>query len=72
MVVCQGSVMKKMISLLVACVLSLFTFYSTCWFSPDGYFNFIIPVVYAAILGYILFIYLLYRRMRGLPVKTET
>ncbi|MFA0823174.1 MAG: hypothetical protein ACC612_09840 [Methanomethylovorans sp.] len=64
--------MKKMISLLLACVLSLFTFYSTCWFSPNGYFNFIIPIVYVAIFAYILFMYLLYHRLRNLPVKIET
>lgn len=63
--------MKKMISLLLACVLSLFTFYSTCWFSPNSYFNFVIPIAYVAIFGYILFIYLLYRMVRNLPVKAE-
>ncbi|MCC7575520.1 MAG: hypothetical protein KK926_01640 [Methanomethylovorans sp.] len=63
--------MKKMISLLLACVLSLFTFYSTCWFSVNGYFNFIIPLVYVAIFAYILLIYLLYRQLRGSPTKEQ-
>jgi len=71
MVAYQGSVMKKMISLLLACVLSLFTFYSTCWFSVNGYFNFIIPLVYVAIFAYILLIYLLYRQLRGSPTKEQ-
>ena len=53
--------MKKIAGMLIAAVLSLFSFYSTCWYSISGYIEVLIPLVFAAVFSYMLLIFLVYR-----------
>ncbi|WP_094228471.1 hypothetical protein [Methanolobus psychrotolerans] len=55
--------MKRIVSLLAAVALSLYTFYSTCWYAPSSFFNMAVPFVFAALAGYALLAYVLSKRM---------
>ncbi len=54
--------MKIIMSMLIATVLSLYTFYSTCWYIPSEIFSLAIPSVFVALFAYFLFIYVSYKR----------
>lgn len=54
--------MKKIFSMLIATVLSLYTFYSTCWYTPSEVFNLAIPAIFVALFVYFLFIVVSYRK----------
>lgn len=55
--------MKKITGMLIAALLSLLSFYSTCWYSISGYLEILIPLVFAAIFSYVLLIFLVYRKV---------
>ena len=55
--------MKRIVSLLAAVVLSLYTFYSTCWYTASSFFNMAVPFVFVTLSGYALLIYVLSRKV---------
>ncbi|AFV22596.1 hypothetical protein Mpsy_0385 [Methanolobus psychrophilus R15] len=55
--------MKRLLSLLAASILSLYTFYSTCWYTASSFFNMAVPFVFAALLAYVLLMYVVFRRV---------
>ncbi|MDG6243752.1 MAG: hypothetical protein QCH31_05070 [Methanolobus sp.] len=55
--------MKRMLSLLAAVILSLYTFYSTCWYAPSSFFNMAVPFAFVTLSGYALLAYLLSSRL---------
>jgi hypothetical protein len=55
--------MKRTVSLLAAVVLSLYTFYSTCWYAPSSFFNTAVPFAFVTLSGYALLAYVLSRRL---------
>lgn len=54
--------MKKIISMLLAAILSLLSLYSTCCYSLSSYMDVFIPLMFAAIFSYIIVVYLVFRK----------
>jgi len=54
--------MKRLVSLLAATILSLCTFYSTCWYTPSAFFDTAVPFVFVTLFGYILLMYVVFKR----------
>jgi hypothetical protein len=62
--------MKKILSMIVATILALCSFYSTCWYSPYNGLSSILLLVVVGLFVYMLLIYVLYRiRSRRVPKK---
>jgi len=53
--------MNKILSLLAATILALFSFYSTCWYAPYPGFSYILPLVIVGLFLYMILAYMLYR-----------
>jgi len=53
--------MKTIISMLVATILSLYTFCTSCWYAPSIIFDSVMPFVFVALF---LTVYVVYRHRR--------
>ncbi len=54
--------MKTIISMLIATILSLYTFCTSCWYAPSRIFDSVMPFVFVALFAYLLAVYIVYRR----------
>ncbi|MBN2110639.1 MAG: hypothetical protein JW705_06085 [Methanosarcinaceae archaeon] len=55
--------MKSLVSLLAAAILSMYTFYSTCWYTPASFFDMAVPFVFVTLFGYILLVCVVFKRV---------
>ena len=56
MVVTKPPEMKTILGVLIASVLSVYTFGATCWYRPSSIFNFSISILTGAIFVYVIFL----------------
>jgi uncharacterized membrane protein len=65
--------MNKILSLLAATILALFSFYSTCWYAPYTGFSSILLLVVVGLFLYMILVYMLYRirSQRGSEKETK-
>ena len=56
--------MKTVISMLVATILSLYTFCTSCWYAPSVIFDSVMPFVFVVLFAYLLEVYVVYSRRR--------
>ena len=54
--------MKKIASMLLAALLSLFSLYSTCCYSISSYIDVLMPLMFAAIISYMVIVYFMFRK----------
>lgn len=55
--------MKRLLSLLAVSVLSLYTFYSTCWYTASSFFSMAVPFSFAVLFAYVLLMYAVFRQV---------
>jgi positive regulator of sigma E activity len=53
--------MKTIISMLVATILALYTFCTSCWYAPSLIFGSVMPFVFVALFAHLLTVYVVYR-----------
>lgn len=63
--------MKKIFSMMVATVLSLCAFYSTCWYAPSPGFAALLPLLVVGLFTYMVLVYVLYRTCSRRVSKKE-
>jgi hypothetical protein len=54
--------MKTIISMLIATILSLYTFCTSRWYAPSVIFDSVMPFIFVALFPYLLAVYVVYRR----------
>jgi hypothetical protein len=65
--------MNKILSLLAATILALFSFYSTCWYAPNPGYSYALLLVVVGLFLYMIFLFMLYRirSQKGLEKETK-
>jgi hypothetical protein len=53
--------MKVIGGMLAAVLLSVYTLLATCWYAASSFFQTLIPVFAIAFIGYLFFVYVLYK-----------
>ncbi len=60
--------METVTSMLVATILALYTFCTSCWYAPSRIFDSVMPFVFVALFAYLLTVYVVYRHRRRVQV----
>lgn len=60
--------MKTIFSMLIATILALYTFCTSCWYAPSVIFDSVMPFVFVALFAYLLTVYVVYRHRRRVQV----
>jgi len=47
--------------MLIATILALYTFCTSCWYAPSRIFDSVMPFIFVALFAYLLTVYIVYR-----------